>query len=370
VAGVLGVPRVQLVRNVDAGSFLESFLLSAVSAVLVIRVYLELTGYPQIGGGGLHIAHMLWGGVLMLVGVVLLLAYLGKWMQHVAAIVAGVGFGTFVDELGKFITSDNNYFFQPTIALIYGTFILLFLWFRAIERRQQLSATEHLANAIELLQESVLRPESGAVERARALLARADAESPLVRGLLAVCQQNAADPSAEQPLATTLARRARGTYQRLLGHSWFHRLIVGGFLLHAGLAIFALIVLIVTDPEFTFVDPAMSFADWGDAFSTGLATLMVVVGVIRLRRTRLSAYYWFKRSLLVSIFLVQFFAFYTEQLEAVVGLLIDLVILAGLQYMIGAEQAAQAGRGAAAHGPDASALTATAGAPPLGEGGR
>src|SRR5215211_3839695 len=128
------MPRMRLVRNVDAGSFLESFLLAAVSAVLVIRVYLELTGYPQIGGGGLHIAHMLWGGVLMVVGVVMLLAYLGKRMQHAAAIVAGIGFGTFIDELGKFITSDNNYFFQPTIALIYAIFILLFLAFHTIER--------------------------------------------------------------------------------------------------------------------------------------------------------------------------------------------------------------------------------------------
>src|SRR6478672_8743534 len=121
----LGMPRLQLVRNVDAGSFLESFLLAAVSAVLGIRVYLELTGYPQIGGNGLHIAHMLWGGVLMVVAIVLLLAYLGKGMQHLAAIVAGIGFGTFIDELGKFITSDNNYFFEPTIALIYATFALL-----------------------------------------------------------------------------------------------------------------------------------------------------------------------------------------------------------------------------------------------------
>jgi len=33
----------------------------------------------------------------------------------------------FIDELGKFITSDNNYFFQPTISLIYIVFIIIFL---------------------------------------------------------------------------------------------------------------------------------------------------------------------------------------------------------------------------------------------------
>src|SRR6478672_7988278 len=102
----LGMPRLQLVRNVDAGSFLESFLIAAVSAVLVIRVYLELTGYPQIGGGGLHIAHMLWGGVFMTVAILIMLTTLNDAASHLASILGGVGFGTFIDEVGKFVTSD------------------------------------------------------------------------------------------------------------------------------------------------------------------------------------------------------------------------------------------------------------------------
>jgi hypothetical protein len=358
------------VRNVDAGSFLESFLLAAVSAVLVIRVYLELTGYPQIGGGGLHIAHMLWGGALMVVGIALLLAYLGKWMQHLAAIVAGIGFGTFIDELGKFITSDNNYFFQPTIALIYATFILLFLWFRAIERRQQLTLTEHLANAIALLQEAVLRPESSACARGLALLARADVDSPLARDLRAQLQQGAALPASEQRLAARLAMATRVAYQRLVSFPWFHRLIVWGFLLHAVISVIALIALIVEDPQFTWLDPAMSFEDWGDTLSTTLATVMVVLGVLQLRVARLGAYYWFKRSILVSIFLVQFFAFYTEQLGAVVGVAADLLILAGLNYMIGEERAAQAAWLAEASRPGTGAKPTTAGAPGLPESQR
>src|SRR5450756_1412272 len=65
-----------LVRNAQAGSLLEAFLVSAAAAVLGIRFFLGLTGYPQIGGAGLHIAHMLWGGLLMLVSVVILLGFL------------------------------------------------------------------------------------------------------------------------------------------------------------------------------------------------------------------------------------------------------------------------------------------------------
>src|SRR5215210_806359 len=135
-------------RSIAAGDLLETFLIGAVGAVLAIRFYLELTGYPQVGGGGLHIAHMLWGGLGMVIAIVLLTAFLGRRIQHTAALLGGIGFGTFIDELGKFITSDNNYFFQPTIALIYLIFVVIFLVMRALERRQHLTEPEYLANAL------------------------------------------------------------------------------------------------------------------------------------------------------------------------------------------------------------------------------
>ena len=85
--------RIELVRDIDGPTYLETFLVTAVVAILGIRLYLELAGYPRLGAGGLHIAHMLWGGFLMLVALVLLLAFLGKRMKHAGAIVGGVGFG-------------------------------------------------------------------------------------------------------------------------------------------------------------------------------------------------------------------------------------------------------------------------------------
>ena len=35
-------------------------IVSFVIAVVGTRWFLQITGYPQVGGGGLHIAHMLW----------------------------------------------------------------------------------------------------------------------------------------------------------------------------------------------------------------------------------------------------------------------------------------------------------------------
>src|SRR5712692_3642270 len=136
--------RRRLVRNIDAGVFLERFLVFGVIALLGLRFCLAAAGYPQIGGRGLHIAHMLWGGFLMVVAIVLMLAFLGKTAQNLASILGGIGFGIFIDELGKFITSDNNYFFRPAIAIIYVIFVLLFLVFRALERHQALSEDGYL----------------------------------------------------------------------------------------------------------------------------------------------------------------------------------------------------------------------------------
>ena len=65
--------------------------------------------------------------------------------------VGGIGFGFFIDELGKFITADNNYFFKPAAALIYLIFIGLFLLARWARGRAQPSPEEDLANAVDLL---------------------------------------------------------------------------------------------------------------------------------------------------------------------------------------------------------------------------
>src|SRR5439155_6060268 len=102
-----------------------------------------------------HIAHVLIGGALMTASIVLLLAFLGNKVRWFASLLGGMGFGLFIDELGKFITSDNNYFFQPTVALIYVVFIGLFLWFRSIER-QNLTASELVANAASIVEDALV----------------------------------------------------------------------------------------------------------------------------------------------------------------------------------------------------------------------
>src|SRR5205814_2550462 len=77
-------PRRRYLRSFEAGSLLETFLVAAVVAILAIRFFLRVTGYPQIGGSRFHIAHMLWGGVLMAAAIIVLLSFLDRAATHLA----------------------------------------------------------------------------------------------------------------------------------------------------------------------------------------------------------------------------------------------------------------------------------------------
>jgi hypothetical protein len=65
---------------------------------------------------------------------------------------------------------------------------------------------------------------------------------------------------------------------------------------------------------------------------------MIVIGVLTLSKSRLQAYSWFKRAILVSIFLTQVFLFYIQQLLALGTLLLNLLVLIALNILIGTRQ--------------------------------
>lgn len=331
---------IQIVRNVNSGSYLENVLVSAVVAILALRVFLAITGFPQIGGGGLHISHMLWGGLLMLASLVLMLALLGEKTKGLSAVLGGIGFGVFIDELGKFITSDNNYFFQPTIALIYVIFIGLFLVFRAIARRRELSQRELLANGASIAVEmQVNGANSETVSHALYLLDKSVSLGEFAAGIR---QAVLAVPSVEEGPASLLTRCAAlagRTYSRFIASKWFQRIMVTLFLLNAVIFVLIAFTLLFFQDPFELVIDEDPISSTCVLVSSVVSSMLVIVGAFRLPVSRQSAYTWFKRSVLVSIFFTQIFMFYEDQLGAMVSLLSNLVLLSGLNYMLSQERA-------------------------------
>ena len=110
-------------------------IVSFVVAVVGTRWFLQATGYPQVGGGELHIAHMLWGGLALVIAALLGLIVSAAWVPTVMAILTGAGTGLFIDEVGKFITASNDYFYPLAAPLIYGLVLALALVFLLVRHR-------------------------------------------------------------------------------------------------------------------------------------------------------------------------------------------------------------------------------------------
>jgi hypothetical protein len=143
------------VRRHDAEDYLLIYLVAFGVTVILTRVYLHLTGFPQLGNSVLHIAHALWGGLLLFVAVLLPLAFANLWAVKAGALLSGIGTGLFIDEVGKFITQTNDYFFPPALSLIYAFIllnVLVYLYFRRPHRQDPREAMYH---AFEGLQDAL-----------------------------------------------------------------------------------------------------------------------------------------------------------------------------------------------------------------------
>jgi hypothetical protein len=152
------------VEREGAEFYLLLLLLSFAASVSITRLFLELTGYPQLGNTTLHIAHVLWGGLLLFISALLMLIYANRWVYRVGAILAGVGVGLFMDEVGKFITQTNDYFFPPAASIIYAFFLLVVIFYMEVRRPNRRDARSELYRVLDTFEE-VLDRDLDAVER-------------------------------------------------------------------------------------------------------------------------------------------------------------------------------------------------------------
>ncbi len=335
----------RFVRSLEGQNLLEIFFVTAVASVLGIRVFLALAGYPRLHPGNLHIAHVLFGGALMMLALIITLGYINKSAYHLAATLGGIGFGAFIDELGKFITGDNNYFYRPTVALIYITFILLYFGIQAVVRRPLLSEQERLINALELAKEVVLE-DLDHRERRRALdlLKECSPSDPVTKALRELLYATGSVPVPRPDIYTRAKAQTRRLYRRLVQKAWFVKVVIAFFLLQSfialGISSFLLYAKLRWRAELNTIFPTLSVSDLAGLASATVAAIIVIAGVMRIRSSKLQAYRLFKNAVLVQIFLVQVFLFYRAQFLALLGLAGNICVLLVLYYMIRQEKAA------------------------------
>lgn len=334
--------RTRPLRDLDAGAWIDLLLVSAVTAILGIRGYLELTGYPKIGGESLHVAHMLWGGLLMLVALWMLLFHVGRRVRPFAAVIGGLGFGTFIDEIGKFVTHDNDYFFEPAVAIIYATLSTIYIGARLLEHRHHPAPEDHLGTALLDLEESLL-DDLDPTERQRILrrLDAAGSDHALAKALRSYLERVDDVESGRPGPITRTSRWMLAHYQALARSRWFVRGTIAFFVGQLLVRLAVAVPLAIAVWSGTGVSLPDTLAAWGLAISSTLSALFVAAGVkALLANRRASALRRFQASILVTLLVGQVFQFHLEQWSALTGLAPQLLLYFALRYAIDNEYAA------------------------------
>jgi hypothetical protein len=322
----------------------EIFFLSAIGSLLLIRAFLELTGFPQVGGGSIHVAHILYGGMLLTIANILTIAFLGQRVRRLAAFIGGAGFGFFIDEIGKFLTSNNDYFFRPSIGIIYAIFIVLYLTFNFLSRDQKLSSREYQLNALAHLEEAIVH-DMDIIEKERAyeLLQKADHRSPITRQLQSLVESAELVPEERPRNYTLVLRWLDGHYTRFWRSRSSRPLVriffiteTVAFVLFIGFGLFRSI-----DDVTGLLQITVSYDKWlvaGQVVSSVVAAGFAITGAALLTRNRLRAFEMFRRATLINIFLTEFFIFSRVELQALPGFLYNLAVLLFVTYAISQER--------------------------------
>ena len=335
--------RFLLVERDQAPALILISVVSFAATVALVRLFLELTGYPQVGGGQLHIAHLLWGGLAMFIGLLIVLIWDNPGALYLTALLSGVGIGLFMDEVGKFITKTNDYFFPAAAPIVYGFFLAVLLVYLLVRRRRKPDPQRALVLALDELKE-IVYGEVDEVEGQRILdnLALAQQnEDPHVAAIAAsLHDQFAAQRAAFAEYQPGLFKRASRTVKGWglkLGRKWHRRLIILGLILNALSALTLLLILIVL----LFVPDASAIveqlgaglleaaqsADAGGVAGqvvhmllnilVGFAALAAMVQLVRGKER--SGMTWALVQIILSLTLLQIVTFYLNQFTAIIS---------------------------------------------------
>ncbi len=343
------------VKRDGAERYLLWTLLSFAASVTLTRLFLWATGYPQVGGGELHIAHVLWGGLLLFIAALVPLILANRWVYRLSALLAGAGVGLFIDEVGKFITRSNDYFYPAAAPIIYVFFLLTVLLYLQVRRPPSTDARTALYRVFDDLQEVIdhdLDPQERAdmEDRLRNIASRA--ESPDLARLANELLRFLAVESLY------LVPRVPNLWERWMGRLWaletrwvrqrrLKAVLAGGLASLGALALADLAQLLwsVRSPELLQHVLANLIAGSRIAAASGLSwflahvALQGVVGLLLLIAAGFLVAGQDRRGirlgylgLLLSLTAVDLLVFYFDQFSAILPALIQFGLLLGMLF--------------------------------------
>ena len=340
-----------LVERYQAPALILISVVSFAATVALVRLFLELTGYPQVGGDTLHIAHLLWGGLAMFVGLFIVLIWDNPGALYLTALLSGVGIGLFMDEVGKFITTTNDYFFPAAAPIVYGFFLVVLLVYLFVRRRQKPDPNRAMVLALDELKE-IVYGEVDEVEGQRILdnltLAQQNEDPPVAAIAASLHDQFVSQRAAFAAYQPGLFKRASHALKRWglkLGQKWHRRLIILGLILNAisalALLVIALVFLFypstsqVVEQLSTSIVEAAKAADAGGVAGQLIHGLLnVVVGLTALvaiiqfwRGKERSGMNWALVQIILSLTLLQIVTFYLNQFTAIISSITQFLML-------------------------------------------
>jgi hypothetical protein len=337
------------VRRELAEQYLLVALIGFAGSVIITRFFLELSGYPRIEYGELHIAHVLWGGLFLFVSALLPLIYANKWALFWSALFSGIGFGLFIDEVGKFITSANDYFYPPAAPIIYAIFlitVLLYLYFRRTRKTTPREQLYHALHSIEELVDNDLDEDekSALVSRLKYISEEVDDPnlSGLTRSLLSFINSDSIILSPRQePQVVRWVRNISMTIDQNLTRAR-HRLVLilglGATGALSAYGLYNLIWFLVRISRGQMVVPFFNLEDFPFVNSPTWIIIRIalqgLVGVLSL----LAVFFFITKKdplavlisvlgLTVSLTVVNILIFYLDQFSAIIGALLEFVLL-------------------------------------------
>ena len=197
-------------------------------------------------------------------------------MLNFACILAGLGWGQYIDELGKYMSRDNNYLFRPAIILIYISFVLLFLIYYFVHTR--------------------LQPRHTQISVFNSLLSKLSTFKPLFLILSIYSIYYAFDKTVDLYTIFSSSSRLNAIYSLY--------------------------------QNYDFLSKGDNYLIFIKIISDLISTILILLGwFFYLTRRKISGLKLFRFSLLVNIFIGAVVKFYFEQFSAVFSLLASILVL-------------------------------------------